>query len=168
MSCLAIEMTRRCNMQCKFCFKGKAQDLNISKEIIDKTLDEMQNTFISVLRISGGEPFLAPELIEYLINQIIEKHIYIDSVCVFTNGKHRVTEIVEPFNNLINYLCNIESEIRPIIRWSALTSMNVYTGTNHAKLGMIISDIGHDIQPEEVKETIDFYTSRIYITSDKH
>ena len=46
--------------------------------------------------------------------------------------------------------------------------MNVYTGANHAKLGMIISDIGHDIQPEEVKETIDFYTSRIYITSDKH
>ncbi len=40
MECLAIEMTRRCNLNCKFCAKGKAQNVDITHEIIDKTLDE--------------------------------------------------------------------------------------------------------------------------------
>lgn len=65
MSCLAIEMTRRCNMNCKFCGKGKSQNLDINKEIIDKTLDEMDGVYIESLRISGGEPLLVPNLICY-------------------------------------------------------------------------------------------------------
>ena len=48
MICLAIEMTRRCNLKCKFCAKGEPQDLDISKSIIDKTLDEMQGVFIKL------------------------------------------------------------------------------------------------------------------------
>ena len=75
MICLAIEMTRRCNLKCTFCAKGEPQDLDISKSIIDKTLDEMQGVFINSLRVSGGEPLLVPELIEYLLDKIIEKHI---------------------------------------------------------------------------------------------
>ena len=31
-----IELTRRCNMACKHCLRGDAQNLTISKEIIDK------------------------------------------------------------------------------------------------------------------------------------
>lgn len=161
MSCLAIEITRRCDMNCKFCFKGRAQNLDISKEIIDKTLDEMQNTFISLLRISGGEPFLAPDMVEYLIDKIIEKHIYIDEVCIFTNGKHRVLKLIEPFNRLINYLCDIESDIRPYIRWGMNTHAHRYAGTLHSKISVVISDIAHDIEPKEVKKTIDFYTYKI-------
>lgn len=38
---LSVEVTRRCNMNCDFCARGKAQSLDISKEIIDKTLDEV-------------------------------------------------------------------------------------------------------------------------------
>ena len=41
--CLAVEVTRRCNMSCKFCAKGKAQNLDISTEIIDKIIDEMKD-----------------------------------------------------------------------------------------------------------------------------
>ncbi len=77
MNCLAIEMTRHCNMDCKFCGKGQAQNLDISKEIIDKTLDEMEGVYIETLRISGGEPLLKPNLISYLIEKNNRKtHLY--------------------------------------------------------------------------------------------
>ncbi len=161
MTCLAVEMTRRCDMQCEFCFKGQAQNLDISKEIIDKTLDEMQNTYISNLRISGGEPFLAPDMVKYLIDKIIEKHIYINDVVIFTNGKHKKIELVESFNRLINYLCDIESEIRPFIRWDIGRRVYWYAGSSHTKMCVIVSNIGHNIRADEVKETIDFYTSKI-------
>ena len=78
-------MTRRCNLKCKFCAKGEPQDIDISKSIIDKTLDEMQGVFINSLRVSGGEPLLVPELIEYLFDKIIEKHILINYIVIFTN-----------------------------------------------------------------------------------
>ena len=76
MSFLAIEITRRCNLNCLFCGKGKSQNLDITKEIIDKTLDEMDGVYINNLRISGGEPTLAPDIICCLFDKIIEKHIY--------------------------------------------------------------------------------------------
>lgn len=43
MYCLSIEMTRRCNMNCDFCARGQAQNVDITHEIIDKTLDEMKD-----------------------------------------------------------------------------------------------------------------------------
>lgn len=38
-----IELTRRCNMNCEFCARGEAQNIDMSTEIIDKTLDELNN-----------------------------------------------------------------------------------------------------------------------------
>ena len=39
---ISFEITRRCNLNCKWCSKGEPQNLDISKEIIDKTLEEIQ------------------------------------------------------------------------------------------------------------------------------
>lgn len=72
---LSFEMTRRCNLKCKWCSKGEAQNLNITPEIIDKTIDEVSDYYINCIRIFGGEPFLVPELVVYLIDKIIEKKI---------------------------------------------------------------------------------------------
>ena len=140
-STLAIEMTRRCNLNCNFCGKGTAQNVDISKEIIDKTLDEMQDTYIDSLRISGGEPLLAPEMICYLIEQIIKKHIYLNSAFVFTNGNVEPNEELK--NSLIDllvYLRKIEPEIRKYVLWSAKAYSQVYKETNWRKVYIIVSD----------------------------
>ncbi len=157
MSCLAIEITRRCNMNCKFCGKGKSQNMDISKNIIDKTLDEMSGVYIESLRISGGEPFLAPELIEYLIEQIISKHIFINHVCIFTNGYHRNLELIPSFINLLEYLRSIERDIRLISRWADSTTQKIYEGTNHSKFDIIISDNGRDVDKHEIDKTLEFF-----------
>ena len=39
---LAFELTRRCNLACRWCARGNPQNVDITKEIINKTLDEIE------------------------------------------------------------------------------------------------------------------------------
>lgn len=82
---LVIEETRMCNMNCPHCLRGWAQNINITKKIIDAALDPFEN--ISSLTLTGGEPSLVPELVKYTIDQIIERGISLGSIYVVTNGK---------------------------------------------------------------------------------
>lgn len=144
MICLAIEMTRRCNLKCKFCAKGEPQDLDMSKSIIDKTLDEMQGVFINSLRVSGGEPLLVPELIEYLLDKIIEKHILINDIVMFTNGLCTDLQLCESINEIIKYQNQIEPEISNYKELSSGFAEYVYAGLSKYKFSIIISDVGRN------------------------
>ena len=144
MICLAIEMTRRCNLKCKFCAKGEPQDLDMSKSIIDKTLDEMQGVFINSLRVSGGEPLLVPELIEYLLDKIIEKHILINDIVIFTNGLCTDLQLCESINEIIKYQNQIEPEISNYKELSSGFAEYVYAGLSKYKFSIIISDVGRN------------------------
>lgn len=81
---LCIETTRKCNLKCEHCMRGKAQDITLTPEIIDKLLSQV--TEIEDISLMGGEPLLALDALEYLI-YAIERHktkvLYIDFV---TNG----------------------------------------------------------------------------------
>lgn len=162
-STLAIEMTRRCNLNCNFCGKGTAQNIDISKEIIDKTLDEMKDVYIDTLRISGGEPLLAPEMICYLVDQIIKRHIFINNVFMFTNGNVEPNEeLKDSLIDLLVYLRKIEPEIRKYIIWSAKAYNQVYKQTNWRKAYIIVSDIGRpDTNNKQIDKLIDYYQSNI-------
>ena len=80
---LIIETNRQCNLNCTHCMRGDAQDLTITPEIIDKLLDQID--FIVELDLTGGEPFLHPEIIEYLFDGIIKRDFLIFGVgCIAT------------------------------------------------------------------------------------
>lgn len=159
--CLAIEMTRRCNMNCKFCGKGQAQNIDISKEIIDKTLDEMEGVYIETLRISGGEPLLVPDLICYLIDKIIEKHMFINNICIFTNGTVNTNlKLTESILRLLKYLRNTESEMQDLIKWSNDNSQKVYNRYN-SRFDIIISDVGRNTNQSVIDTTLNFYQQHI-------
>ena len=144
MICLAIEMTRRCNLKCKFCAKGESQDIDISKSIIDKTLDEMQGVFINSLRVSGGEPLMVPELIIYLFDKIIEKHILINDIVIFTNGLNTDFRLCESITKILTYLRKIEPEISDSKKLCSGFSEYVYGGLSKFKFSIIISDVGRN------------------------
>ena len=163
MSCLAIEITRKCNKHCLFCARGDAQEVDITREIIDKTLSEVKGCFINTLRISGGEPLLKPDMICYLLNQIIEKHIFVNDVVIFTNG--HVTgnsELANCICTFLNYLRQIESEAGTIMRWSNFTFTSKYSSIA-SKFVIIISDIanGRNVSPEVVNDLITYYSEKI-------
>ena len=66
---MMLEITRECNLKCVHCMRGDAQNVTITPEIIDKMLDNINS--IEHLTLTGGEPFLHPEMIEYLFDFLL-------------------------------------------------------------------------------------------------
>lgn len=165
MSGLSIEITRKCNMNCIFCSRGDSQNLTISKSIIDKTLDEMKGVYINSLRISGGEPLLEPSLITYLFEKIIQKRIYINDVIIFTNGINTNLEVCSCIVTFIDYLIQIESEIKDIIKWSNKVISKTYHGISNKKISIIVSDVNREDYINQQNKTIDFFKQ--HITNEK-
>lgn len=161
-SCLGIEITRKCNMNCNFCGRGQAQNLDISKEIIDKSLDEMSDAYINNLRINGGEPLLTQSLIVYLFNKIIEKHIRINTISFFTNGTiEPTTELCESIIKVLDYLRMTELEMQQLVRWSNSINTWLYGGVSGGKIAVIVSDLGRNINKTQVKKSLDVFNAKI-------
>lgn len=158
MFCLSFEMTRKCNMDCIFCARGKAQNIDITKEIIDKTLDEIQDVFIYVIRLNGGEPLLNPDMIEYLVDEIINRHILVSEMAVFTNGTVRNETVKKAFRKFSVYRESINDEINyHLARNSDIEIHHVYK-TEGKGIGIIISTNLHDCDISNIRKTKDFYS----------
>jgi organic radical activating enzyme len=81
---LVIETTRRCNIQCAHCLRGKAQNKNMSKEIVDALLNNVD--YIGSITFSGGEPSLNVPIMEYFLTQCKNLGIGINDFYIATNG----------------------------------------------------------------------------------
>lgn len=79
-------ITRWCNMQCPHCMRGDRQKIRIKKEYIDAVLTNFDDSHISCLMVTGGEPALAIDLIEYIKNYLQWHNITLGSFWLATNG----------------------------------------------------------------------------------
>lgn len=148
-----IELTRKCNLKCDFCHRGKAQKIDITKEIIEKTLEELKGIFIQSIQFSGGEFTLVPDLYEYTVNEIIKKNIIISNVGIFTNGVIRNSKILETTKRLLHYVESIQPKIEEISNEMNNIFRSFYSDK---KVYVIISDFQHNNE-KYIEETIKFY-----------
>ena len=82
---LVLEITRRCNMTCAHCMRGEAQDVDISDEVIEELF---KNTgYIKRLVLTGGEPSLAPDIIDSIVYFSKKYECEIGSFFCATNAK---------------------------------------------------------------------------------
>lgn len=89
-----IELTRRCNERCEHCARGDAQDLTITKEIINKLFEDTEECL--QVYVTGGEPMLEPEILLYLIDKIANNWNTI-MLSMTTNGSFLNEGIVKAF-----------------------------------------------------------------------
>ncbi len=101
--CLTFEVTRRCNLVCKHCMRGKAQNIDLSKEMVDDFFSNNSIKRIEHLFFSGGEPTLNSELIIYIINKIIQEQMDVLEIAFVTNGQQFSLELVEALNRFYDY-----------------------------------------------------------------
>jgi hypothetical protein len=79
-----FEITRFCNMSCPHCIRGEGQRKRIKKEYIDQTLRNVK--YISTLMVTGGEPALAPDLIDYIREACYHYGVEFGDFWMATNG----------------------------------------------------------------------------------
>lgn len=131
---ISLEITRKCNMNCRHCMRGKPQNQVLDKKVVDKFLDETGMT--QHLLLTGGEPFLEPGIIEYLINEIIKRKARILSFSCVTNGSVRNENIINDFNRLADY---IATEFKELYTEKGLRNIGRITISNdiyHAKINL--------------------------------
>lgn len=98
-------VTNDCNLKCNYCYEGQNKAKKyMSKNVIDKAINytlnyiKKLNTNDLIVSIHGGEPFLAFEIIEYIVNcfkrEMDENHINI-SFATTTNGTIMNSKIKE-------------------------------------------------------------------------
>lgn len=100
--CLQVEITRRCNMSCGHCYRGDAQDIDLSFDTIDNLLSQVDT--LSDLLITGGEPLLAIPVLQHLFDAITANNIRLEDFVITTNGSVHSNDflrIVEEINNYI-------------------------------------------------------------------
>ena len=68
-----FEVTRRCNFKCEHCMRGDAQNVDLSENAIDNLLN--QTLAFGDILFTGGEPLMALDKIEYIIDGMIKRKI---------------------------------------------------------------------------------------------
>lgn len=99
---LALIITNKCNIDCKHCCRGCKNNIDMSKEVIDKVLSQV--AVASNLAICGGEPTLALSTLEYIINYVIEHHIVLEKLTMTINGTNYDEELLRLLNELDDYI----------------------------------------------------------------
>lgn len=138
---LAIEVTRRCNMQCSHCMRGSAENHTISKEVVDRLFDEV--SVVARLLLTGGEPFLEPEMMDYIFDAIIKRKIPIEKISVVTNGTIRDKRIAESFNKIGKYVADNWSKTLTKKQIRQIVTISISNDSYHMK--------------EDIMETLKFY-----------
>lgn len=91
-------ITNRCNLDCAHCMRGCKNNKNMSEEVINKSLEQF--VAIGNLAICGGEPTLALDVLEKVINYIVDNHILLEQFTVVING----TNYLDEFFKLLEYV----------------------------------------------------------------
>lgn len=103
---LTIETTRRCNMKCTHCLRGDAQEVDIDYKHIDDLLD--QTEVIGHLDITGGEPTLNLDALEYILNGLCKRGIPLFEFGLNTNGliySERFISLIKWCRQIIDVSC---------------------------------------------------------------
>lgn len=99
---ISIELTRKCQLKCRHCFRGKAQDKTISLETLDNWLKHTE--IIGMLHFTGGEPTIAIEQMEFIADKLREYGIPLFRLQLVTNGyekSERFVEVIKKFSEII-------------------------------------------------------------------
>lgn len=101
---LMIEITRKCNLACENCLRGDAQNITMSKEVIDRIFEDAPDC--KQVLFTGGEPLLAINEIGYFIDKLIASDWTTSNIAMTINGTICNPKIID----IANKFCQSRSD----------------------------------------------------------
>lgn len=150
---LAFELTRRCNLACRWCARGNPQNVDITKEIINKTLDEIEPFYFCNIELTGGEPQMNPDMVLYFAKQIANRHIKTEKVTIQTNGTIKNDKVKQALIILSDYFANVKNQswMEEIKKFNSEAEVvDAYSKATNKNILVAVSTDEHDN-----KDTID-------------
>lgn len=108
LSTVVFEVTRRCNMNCEHCLRGKAENMDLDTKYIDKFLENVD--YIQNITFSGGEPSLNVAAINYTLQKCKELGIAVGGFYIVTNAKENTEELAIAALRWYGYCEDFEKE----------------------------------------------------------
>lgn len=109
---LNLEVTRRCTLECEHCFRGDSQKINISDETLKNVFTNVKK--IDKLVITGGEPLIAVNELEKMIELIKRNNVEIAQINLVTNGtilSSRVLKILKELSIISKLVLSVSFDI---------------------------------------------------------
>lgn len=146
-----INLTHRCNLRCPYCFETFNHEemnrpLDISEETLEKSLNFMykQNNTRYIV-VYGGEPFLRPDLVEYILkyhkkNDIRCGQIMTNATLIDDNIAKMLFKYRKNFSTIVCSIDSISNSVKCLdnVRGN-LDVLNKY-GLNYSIQATITSD----------------------------
>ncbi|MGA1825081.1 MAG: radical SAM/SPASM domain-containing protein [bacterium] len=91
---LQLEITNRCNLQCKFCYNhsGPSNEHELEASELERILDEIIELEVLEIVLTGGEIFLKPDKLFFVLDRLQRGNI---SMHMVTNGWFITEEIAD-------------------------------------------------------------------------
>lgn len=140
-----LEVTRKCNLRCEHCMRGEPQNLNMSDEILEEVFRQIDH--VSHLSLTGGEPFLAPHVLEKMVDIIIDRNIKVFRCTTVDNGtilNELGIRSIQALNRLGEYIYNSV--------WGEDTRNDP-----EQKLPISVSISNSQYHKNDIQKAIDFY-----------
>lgn len=130
---LGLIVTNKCNLDCKHCLRGCKNNQDMTKEVIEATLDQI--TGIGNLCLCGGEVTLSLDTIKYIFDYFIKNKIIIDRVNTTINGTIYSKELIELFEYINRYINQYSNADKPHV--SIAISNDIYHEEEMERLKLI-------------------------------
>lgn len=137
---LVVEITRECNLQCAHCLRGDAQNITMSKDVIDKIFEDAEDC--KEVFFTGGEPLLALDEIEYFVDKLLASNWTTNDISMIINGTIRNRKLID----IANRFCRSKNGIFQIIisddefhnTNESIATLKFYQNCEHEKRVIVI------------------------------
>lgn len=149
--CLNIDVTRRCNLNCGWCYRGEPEDIDITTDIIDDLFEKTKNICLHSISLHGGEPLLRPDMVQYIVDQIIKRRLMVGCMLIYTNGTIKDSTVKASLDKFCDYAKSIESE------FCELTGVPQEEIQNGEKVKIVVGVRYHDTAKKQIDYVIEYY-----------
>lgn len=81
---LHLQLTRNCTLECEHCLRGDRERVNMNPAVLDEIFKDVKK--VGVLLLTGGEPLIAIQALEHLVELLKRKQVKVSKILLITNG----------------------------------------------------------------------------------